>query len=59
MLIFRKKHAHKKKMFFQKMDELWIASKSRLVNKVKDASNEEERLKLQPALKSSIKNHDF
>lgn len=33
---------------FMSMDDLWRASKSRLVTKIRKASNEEERLKLRP-----------
>ncbi|XP_058184475.1 uncharacterized protein LOC131301962 isoform X2 [Rhododendron vialii] len=37
-----------REMVFRKMNEDWRASKSTLVRKVRNASNEEERLKLQP-----------
>ncbi|KAF7148533.1 hypothetical protein RHSIM_Rhsim03G0123400 [Rhododendron simsii] len=37
-----------REMCFQRMVEVWRASKSRLVTKVKNAPNEEARLKLQP-----------
>ena len=37
------------------MGELWRASKSRLVTKLRDASNNEERLKLKPDnIKSNV-----
>ncbi|XP_058187994.1 uncharacterized protein LOC131304674 isoform X2 [Rhododendron vialii] len=37
-----------REMVFRRMNEDWRASKSTLVRKVRNASNEEERLKLQP-----------
>jgi len=37
-----------KHQIFRNMGAIWRASKSRLVNQVKKAKNEEERLKLKP-----------
>ena len=40
---------------FKQMGELWRASKSRLVTKLRDAPNNEERLKLKPDnIKSNV-----
>lgn len=38
----------KKDHIFMSMDDLWRASKSRLVTKIRKTSNEKERLKLRP-----------
>ncbi|KAH7833564.1 hypothetical protein Vadar_007654 [Vaccinium darrowii] len=49
-----------RELVFQKMNEAWRAAKSILVAKVNAASNEEERLKLQPAnIKSLHEWKDF
>ena len=37
-----------KQIVFKSMGSLWRASKSRLVSKILEAKNEEERLRLQP-----------
>ncbi|KAF7154287.1 hypothetical protein RHSIM_Rhsim01G0136300 [Rhododendron simsii] len=46
-----------RQMVFRRMNEDWRASKSILVKKIRNASNEEERLKLQPDNVKSL--HDW
>lgn len=52
---YRVNEDYQKDYIFKEMGHLWRSSKSRLVNKIREAPNEEERLKLRPKnIKSEV-----